>query len=655
VFAVDVDRPLASGVTQIANTAEIADDGSGGADPNPGDNLSSDDTPIDFPDLQILKDDGNTTVAAGGTIVYALDFTNTGNADATGVVITDTVPANTTFNPGASTPGWLCAPDNSAGSTCTLGVGTVSGGGGFGQVLFAVDVDRPLASGVTQISNAAEIADDGSGGADPNPGDNLSSDDTPIEFPDLQIVKNDGDTTVAAGGSIAYTLDFTNVGNADATGVVITETVPVNTTFNPSASTTGWLCAPDHSAGSTCTLAVGTVAGGYGSGQLVFAVFVNSPLASGVTQIANTAEIADDGSGGADPNPGDNSSTDFTPVVNSRPVINNDLPSVGVDEGLTAENSGTVTDADGDDVTLTASAGAVINLGNGTWYWTYATTDGPEQSQFVTITADDGHGQGGIAEITFDLTVWNLAPQVGSISVQPALLPIGTEVNASAGFVDAGVDDTHTALWDWGDGSTSIGDVVETGGSGTVTGSHTYITPGEYTLQLTVSDDNGDSGYSFYQYIVVLGPGEGFVSGGGWIHSPAGSYIAEPQLSGRASFRFVSMYRKGALIPTGQAEFQLREADLNFHSESYQWLGITDARASLIGSGTINGGGNYGFMLTAIDAKLSPNTDVDLFRFRIWDLDNNYVVVYDSQMGDDALADPTTALGGGSIVVHKAK
>jgi hypothetical protein len=60
-------------------------------------------------------------------------------------------------------------------------------------------------------------------------------------------------------------------------------------------------------------------------------------------------------------------------------------------------------------------------------------------------------------------------------------------------------------------------------------------------------------------------------------------------------------------------------------------------------------------MLTAIDAKLSPNTDVDLFRFRIWDLDNNYVVVYDSQMGDDALADPTTALGGGSIVVHKAK
>ena len=39
----------------------------------------------------------------------------------------------------------------------------------------------------------------------------------------------------------------------------------------------------------------------------------------------------------------------------------------------------------------------------------------------------------------------------------------------------------------------------------------------------------------------------------------------------------------------------------------------------------------------------------------IWDIDNNDAVVYDNLLGAEEDADPTTALGGGSIVVHKAK
>ncbi len=63
--------------------------------------------------------------------------------------------------------------------------------------------------------------------------------------------------------------------------------------------------------------------------------------------------------------------------------------------------------------------------------------------------------------------------------------------------------------------------------------------------------------------------------------------------------------------------------------------------------------GNYGFMLTAVDAELTPSTGVDLFRIKIWDKDNSDVIVYDNQMGDADDADPTTVLGGGSIVIHK--
>ena len=60
-------------------------------------------------------------------------------------------------------------------------------------------------------------------------------------------------------------------------------------------------------------------------------------------------------------------------------------------------------------------------------------------------------------------------------------------------------------------------------------------------------------------------------------------------------------------------------------------------------------------MITAIDEKLTPSTDSDLIRIKIWDKDNNDEVVYDNKLGDDENSDPTTAIGGGSIVIHKAK
>ena len=98
---------------------------------------------------------------------------------------------------------------------------------------------------------------------------------------------------------------------------------------------------------------------------------------------------------------------------------------------------------------------------------------------------------------------------------------------------------------------------------------------------------------------------------------------------------------------------QFKVADLNFHSDAYQWLVIAGAKAMYKGTGTINGEGNYGFMLTAIDEKLTPSTDVDTFRIKIWDKDDGDSIVYDNQMDADDDAEPTTGIGGGSIVIHK--
>jgi len=343
-FAVTVVPSVPVAVTQIANTATVADDGSNGVDPTPANNTASDTTPLNAtPDLTITKSDGGATTVPGGSVSYALNYSNVGNQDASGVVLTETVPAHSSFNAGASTAGWTCAPNGNAGSTCTLAVGNLAVGAS-GTATFAVTVVNPLPAGIDQLSNTASVlsntasvADDGSNGADPTPANNSSSDTTPITAaPDLTLSKDDGGTSSSAGGVISYTLSYANVGNQGATGVLITETVPANVSFNAGASTAGWTCVPSSAAGSTCTLAVGALVAG-GSGSAVFAVTVDYPLPAAVTDIANTASIADDGSNGPDPTPVNNTDSDTTPV-GATP----DLTIVKSDGGATGVPGGTV-------------------------------------------------------------------------------------------------------------------------------------------------------------------------------------------------------------------------------------------------------------------------------------------------------------------------
>jgi uncharacterized repeat protein (TIGR01451 family) len=267
--------------------------------------------------LQINKTDGGVTTAPGGVVAYTLTYTNVGGTTATGVVITETVPANTTFNATASAPTWSCADGSVAGTTCTTTIDSLAPNG-TGTATFALTVGDPLPSDVTEIANTASIGDDGASGPDPTPDNNTSSDTTPVQAApvgvDLQINKTDGGVTTAPGGVVVYTLTYANVGDTAATGVVITETVPANTTFNATASApTTWNCSDGSGPGTICQTLIGGVAVN-GTGTATFALTVDNSLPSDVTQIANTASIRDDGASGPDPTPQNNISSDTTPV-----------------------------------------------------------------------------------------------------------------------------------------------------------------------------------------------------------------------------------------------------------------------------------------------------------------------------------------------------
>jgi hypothetical protein len=269
----------------------------------------------------------------------------------------------------------------------------------------------------------------------------------------------------------------------------------------------------------------------------------------------------------------------------------------------------------------------------------------------LTLTVTDPGGLSDAAGTT--VTVTNADPVITSISATVDPVQVGTDITANGTFADPGVLDTHTAVWNWGDGSTpSPGAVVEADGSGTAGGTHIYTSPGVYTLTLTVTDRDGGSGTAVFEFVVVYDPDGRFVTGDGWIDSPAGAYAADPSLAGKASFGFVSQYKKGTTVPTGQTEFQFKVADLRFHSTEYEWLVVAGASAKFKGSGIINGAGDFGFLLTAIDGQINGGGGVDKFRIKIVDKTSD-VVVYDNKRGEADDSDATAALGGGSIIIHK--
>jgi len=278
----------------------------------------------------------------------------------------------------------------------------------------------------------------------------------------------------------------------------------------------------------------------------------------------------------------------------------------------------------------------------------------------VTYTITDVAGL--TAACSFTVTVLNPNPVV--MMTGPAsgsLYAINTPVNFTATFTDAG-GGTHTGTWML-DSIPQAAVIVEPSGAtpGSANATYTFTAPGVYTVKLAVNDSCGGSGTAnqiggMDLLVVVYDPSAGFVTGGGWINSPVGAYVADPSLTGKANFGFVSKYQKGQSIPTGETEFQLHFASFNFHSTSYQWLVVSGAKAQYKGFGQINGAGDYGFLVTATDGQITGGGGVDKFRIKIWDKTTS-AIVYDNAMGDsdDINSANPQAIGGGSIVIHNTK
>ncbi len=217
-------------------------------------------------------------------------------------------------------------------------------------------------------------------------------------------------------------------------------------------------------------------------------------------------------------------------AVNDPPTVSATSSSVTVDEGETAENGGNFDDIDaGDVVSVTASAGAVTQTGtqSGIWTWSLGTSDGPDDSQNVTITATDSAGAQ--ATTSFSLTVLNVAPTLTNLSATSPIDEDGTSTLAGD-LGDPGIDDLTLDV-NWGDGS-PVQTFNYPAGTTSFSETHQYLDDNptgtlsdEYLISLTLTDsdgaqatEGGGGGGGASGLFWTEGPGEtrpvGFATGG---------------------------------------------------------------------------------------------------------------------------------------------
>jgi uncharacterized repeat protein (TIGR01451 family) len=163
-------------------------------------------------DLALTLSDDRDVVEAGEQLTFALRVTNTGTLDATGVLLTHTLPSHTLL---------VTASDDASSSEGTVTWPPFDLDAGSSTVrTLTVELAPTFPADVASLTHTATVRDDGSRGLDPDLSNNTATDvDVVDAAPDLVLTQHADRTAVAPGEILVYTLTVTNTGTRDAVNV----------------------------------------------------------------------------------------------------------------------------------------------------------------------------------------------------------------------------------------------------------------------------------------------------------------------------------------------------------------------------------------------------------------------------------------------------
>jgi uncharacterized repeat protein (TIGR01451 family) len=238
-----------------------------------------------YPAMVVSKIDAGIPVGAGSSLDYTITVRNMGGADATGVTVTDTLPANTSF---------VSAGDGgtfSAGKVRWTGL-TIAAGSSV-DLHFRVSIASALKKKIAAITNDGITVTTAEG-----PGATGSPTTTPIAAPyAVSVSPANASGAARAGDSVSYQFTIKNLGsntdsyNLSASGTFAASIFQSDCT-TPATSTSS--LAPGSTTDVCVTITVpGDAANGATDTTTFSATSVGSPAVSASSSISTTAVTLD--------------------------------------------------------------------------------------------------------------------------------------------------------------------------------------------------------------------------------------------------------------------------------------------------------------------------------------------------------------------------
>lgn len=224
-------------------------------------------------DLRVTAVDNTDPLTAGNSLTYTITVFNDGPSQATNVTVTDVLPTGVTFTSATASQG---TATNSNG-TITGSLGSINSGSSATITV----VVKSLPTLRTNLSNTATAT---ATETEVDSTNNSATATTTVNSSiDLAITNTDSQDTVAAGGTLTYTIVVTNNGPSTANAVTVTDVLPTGLTFTSGSATAG-----------TVTNSSGTITGSLGAiapGSSVTMTIVTAVSSSATGTLSNTATV----------------------------------------------------------------------------------------------------------------------------------------------------------------------------------------------------------------------------------------------------------------------------------------------------------------------------------------------------------------------------
>ena len=213
-----------------------------------------------------------STANVGDTVTYTIAVTNNGSVNATGLTVIDDWPVGITYVSSSADQG---SYDNSTS------IWTVGNLNTRASARLTITATVTVRAGVIILDNQVRISKVDQ--QDDNMPKQIANASFTIQSADLTLTNTVDNAAPDQQGTITYTVNLTNNGPANATGVVVYEDLPQNVTYVSSSTNQG---SYDSSSGNWT---IGNVTNGAGA-KLTITVTVN--MGTGALGIDNVVAMA---------------------------------------------------------------------------------------------------------------------------------------------------------------------------------------------------------------------------------------------------------------------------------------------------------------------------------------------------------------------------